>query len=425
MRKKAILEQIVSKIGSKPIWYKIMSSDSHEKIQQAALKICLNMCSGKNLLSLEKLLDRVDRDLQFFENSNNGLLNDEETMLTDRVKVLLSVDRMCHTQFAYYGRKGSTILHVAAIRANANVVRLLVNKCNYALDICDASGRTPLHAAISEYSTSASLMYTCADIVRFLLDSCEVKGIDVENYIYMKDNTGHCAACLAIKSACLPVVNEFWKWTRKVNRIKSCDFNSALFLAVQLNYPDLVFELLKAGAVITDAVLFEAVCLSYPDVLRVLLDAGAMCYYSGDKEETLLNVALMGWQPEIIHLLDKTGPSWAYFTLYNESALHTAVRGGCAKMVRHCLKHVVDVNRLNSRRETALMLAVGHNSYFESDKVEICELLLHAGANFGHRCLRRAFTIHPNIFNKCKLNTEFAAEMLIIAGVNVTFPNAQ
>jgi ankyrin repeat protein len=259
-------------------------------------------------------------------------------------------------------------LHLAAQRGDLPMTELLLsNHPNVNLE--DSKGRTPLSYAAEAQS---------APVIKALLAA------------HADPNAGRVDLPISYAAYCgdLPSLELLLTNSANPKVATAMDFWSQgtftpLFVAISLNHPETVQELLRAGAdpneltrwgSASDPIIFSV--LSRTNLLEVLLAGSANPNQSNHEGTPLLNEAINhggsyateeAGRKALVEILLAHGASVAVTNREGITPLHLAASLGKTNIIEVLLKHGADINARNSGGSTPLIWAVsgGQNSAVE------------------------------------------------------------
>ena len=260
-----------------------------------------------------------------------------------------------------------TLLYIAALENYPAVVKVLLSRPGIDVNLAGASGATPLFAAAQ---------YGHLEVVRMLLQRPEI------NPSIGTSNHGTAPLTAAAFDGRKEMVKLLLS-SGKINiNLRQKDGATALFCAVQRNWPEVVGLLIRGGAdvnlPITDGTtpLCVAAFQGYIKVLKLLLQVpGTLINQSGADHSTPLFYACYQEHEQIVRALLKHGADPDMPDYFGMVALHFACIAGNTKIVELLLNNKADPDLLDATGLAAIHIVcfTGHT--------KILEMLLDAGAD--------------------------------------------
>lgn len=298
------------------------------------------------------------------------------------------------------GENRNTPLHLAALGAGVDVVRLL---CARGANMCatNAVGDTPLHLAA----------YGCPDVVKFLLE----QGAD-------------CNAC-ALPRCCAPLHRAASGGSVECARLllrAGADLNAQdedgqtpLHYAAQNGNSDVERILLAGGAFVErqddggDTPLHRAIACDNREIVRVFLDHNSACVnMRGCDDKTPLHVASRGGYSYSIRSLLEHGADPNACDAHGRTPLHEAAKRGKVKNVCMLLAAGADINAVDKDGATPLALAAAEGY------VSMVEFLIDQGGDIEDEKCREVML--SQIVCRGKLPS-YIIRALLAAGMRIAY----
>lgn len=232
------------------------------------------------------------------------------------------------------------------------------------------------------------------------------------------------------------IVISFWlNWTDVDVNLKNKLGNTALMMAVQRGYEDVVNLLLKHHADIKAKNIkgqlpqHEAAIYGYVSIVKILLEAGADALARDVEDKSPLHYAAMKGHADVVKMLIRTGVDVRKETRNGNSLLHLAAGEGHGAVVKVLLDAGADFKAKNKNGELPLHTAANARYHMEirwseSRYIAVAELLLKDATSVNERDNRGwtplHFTLHSWPFELFWWNK--AVELLVENGADV---NAQ
>eukprot|EP00760_Papus_ankaliazontas_P010023 PhM_4_TR14179/c0_g1_i1/m.47486/K10380/ANK; ankyrin len=271
----------------------------------------------------------------------------------------------------------STALHWAAASTNATTFETLFSgKVEPDVNCVDLNGDTPLHRACYRGATAATQILlhkeaTDPNIVnhagRTPLHVAAVRGHGDCVQLLLKRNELEAPVTTGKKPDAKKgkgVVQEIKKTEIDV---EDKDGLTAMQLAVQAGYTDLVKLLLAAGAAVQRSsaahttLMHEAVYLGNVGVTRAIIEAGGQVALVDDEDRVPLHVAVARGNLEMVRLLVQHGSSLSQQEMTRgETPLHVAARLKFTSIAVHLLENGANPNTRDTRVATPLHYACEH-----------------------------------------------------------------
>ncbi|XP_031778198.1 ankyrin-1-like [Nasonia vitripennis] len=307
------------------------------------------------------------------------------TLLKQRLEHRYKLNQKCNCC-------GESTLHVAVRLDSVEILNLLaINKARF--DNVNNRGETPLHVAceINNENMAARLLdlrsspYRSNHNGETCMEVCLRKGhIEVAETILRKTKADltfrdpEDYLLMATRAGSKDFVELFLNFKANIDAVDPKG-NSAISLAVELGYEDVLDCLLKRGADTTRTYTSEQNTLLHiacqqgrQDIVRKLLLAGAPVDQLNTKLETPLHVAVKHSSLYIINMLLTCGSNLEARDLLELTPLHNAIMLNKIMTARYLLSHAASTKAV----VTPLIKAM-EKKYFEMVKLIVCSGIGH------------------------------------------------